>query len=474
METAPNKKTFTPLTGGILAELSSIVGGRHVKTDPDLLEKYSRDETRGYVFPPEAVVSAATAGEVVRVMRLANERNFPVTPRGAGTGLSGGALPVRGGVVLSLERMNQILSIDRPNMTAAVQPGVITAQFQTALAEECLFYPPDPASSDSCSMGGNVAENAGGARCLKYGTTKDYVLALEVVLPRGEVIRAGAQVAKDVTAYNLVGLITGSEGTLGIITEITVRVLELPRYKTDLLVPFKNLDDAPRCVTEILRRGILPAAIEFMDNASIKLSEEFLKRSIPHHEAAAHLIFEVDGSNPEITSCEAEEIGKICDSFGAFDVFAAEDAPSQKRLWEGRRAIVEAANARGEMNEILDIVVPKSRIPDAVRMIHEKSSARKLPCCAFGHVGDGNVHAVVMQGIYDRGAWMNVVHEVNSEIYSAAVAMGGRITAEHGIGLAKKDYLALTLTPAEIEIMKAIKQAFDPNGILNPGKIFPE
>jgi glycolate oxidase len=457
----------------VIKRLKDIVGEKSLLTDDEKMEKYSRDETMGYQFFPDAVVMVERAEEVSKVLRLAGDYSIPVTPRGLGTGLSGGCLPIHGGIVLSLERMNQILDIDQENLMVVTQPGVITGELHRTVEQQGLFYPPDPASLDSCSIGGNIAEGSGGPRAVRYGTTKDYVCGLEAVLPTGEIISSGGKVVKDVTGYNVTQLLIGSEGTLAVITKMILRLIPKPRMKVDLLAPFDDLSSAARAVSAILQEKTVPTAIEFMDRAAIELAEKYLKRKVPFDNAAAHLLIQLDGNRREDFEHGMDLVGEVCKRFGAWDLLVADQTPAQTRLWEGRRCIFEAANRIGGVYETMDVVAPRNRIADLVKsaeVIAEKSHLN--PLCV-GHVGDGNVHVLYFKRDGMEGEeWTRQIKLATESLYRATLDMGGKITAEHGIGLTRKPYLTLDLNDAQMGLLRGIKKVFDPKGILNPGKIF--
>ncbi len=419
---------------------------------------------------PDLVVFPETAEEISSILRLANEEKFFVVPRGAGSGMSGGALPVRGGVILAFSRMNRILSIDTENLVAEVQPGVVTAKFHSAVEKKGLFYPPDPASSDFSTLGGNVAECAGGPRAVKYGVTRDYVLGLRAVLPTGEKIRTGVRTAKGVVGYDLTRLITGSEGTLAVITEITLKLLPLPETEKTAIAWFDRMEDAAETVSEIIRRGIVPRNIEFMDNASIVCVENHLKIGLPV-DAGAMLIMAVDGSSNEVET-GVGKLAEICRSKGATKFRAAADDVEAKEIWRARKAISPALFQYGpdKINE--DIVVPRNRIPDMVRKIKELREKTGLKIVAFGHAGDGNIHFNVMLDKRDKAVLLETEKTVEI-LFDYTLALGGTISGEHGVGITKAPYLKKEIGPAELALMKNIKKTFDPNGILNPGKIFP-
>ncbi len=456
----------------VVEKLIRILGKEAVFTGEADRADYAADETSDLRFLPEVVVKPSSAGEIGGVMRLANEENIPVTPRGAGTGVSGGALPVFGGVLISMERMNRILEIDGDNLMVTTQPGVITGTLQKTVEESGFFYPPDPASLESCSIGGNVAECAGGPRAVKYGVTGDYVRGLEVVLPSGEIISIGGKLVKNVTGYNLIGLLVGSEGTLAVVTRIVLQLLPLPRKKVDLLVPFHSLEAAARTVSEIIRRQVIPAAVEFMEREAIHYAEQYLKMDIPFHDAEAQLLIEIDGQKSEELEQSYEMIGKILLENGAYDVFVADNSPAQRRLWDVRRSILEALKAASPILCGLDVVVPRMAIPALIAELRKISQRHGFQIVCFGHVGDGNVHVDILKKDVEYARWKQVMPVIVGDTFNAVLSLGGMLTGEHGVGLTRKKYLPQALGPAQVELLRQIKRAFDPRHILNPGKIF--
>jgi len=456
-----------------LDELRQIVGAADLLVSREDREPYSHDEVVGLGSYPEAVVKPTTAEQIARIVRLACREKIPVTPRGAGTGLSGGAVPLAGGIVLSLEKMNRILEIDSRNLMAVVEPGVITGDLHRAVEAEGLFYPPDPASLDSCSIGGNIAENSGGPRAVKYGVTADYVCGLEAVLPTGEIVTSGGKLVKNVTGYNLVQLLVGSEGTLAVVTRIILRLLPLPKARIDLLIPFGSIETAAATVSEIIRNRLVPTTIEFMERDSIEACEALLEKELPFSHAAAHLLIQLDGNDSDQVEADAQKVGAICMKNGAADLLVAQDRPTRDRLWSARRQLLDAVRNLSPVIHMEDIVVPRSEIPallSGVKKISEKHSVRII---SYGHAGDGNVHVNVLKESLDDEAWLALVPLVDEEIYALALALGGMISGEHGIGATRKEHLAAALCQPQIDVMRKVRAAFDPEGILNPGKIFP-
>jgi glycolate oxidase len=467
---------FNKVDQNITDILRAIVGPGGIDVDPEKLENFGHDETPLYHSTPEIVVHPADTDQVVRVMKLACAKMIPVTPRGGGTSLSGGAVPVHKGIVLALDRMNRIKEVDITNLMVVTEPGVITADLGKELARHGLFFPPDPVSLESCTIGGNVAECAGGPRAMKYGVTKNYVTGLEVVLADGEIVRYGGKLLKNVAGYDFVNLMVGSEGTLGIVTEITLEVLPQPKAVVDLLIPFNRIGDAAGFALEIIKQGKVPAAIEFMDGPSIRLVEKFLARPVPFNDADCYTIVELDGYDPETIRKSYEKIGELALAMGARDVLVGDNTPDREKIWEPRKKIGEALKTLKKILCREDLVVPKSRIPDLINRLDELARKSNAELYAFGHFGDGNIHTDF--AVDDRGDKKTIdaamVKKLRGDIYRITVDLGGTITAEHGIGLSKKDFLDLALDSSTIEKMRQIKKIFDPTGILNPGKIFPD
>ncbi|MCL7455462.1 MAG: FAD-binding protein [Anaerolineae bacterium] len=467
------KEMYRPVTTQIVEALCQIVGQGDVLVDREALEAYSHDETVGLRAEPEVVVRVTSAAQVSQVFKLAQAQRIPVTPRGAGYGLSGGAVPVQGGIVLSTEKMNRILEIDPQNLMVTVEPGVITGDLHRAVEAEGLFYPPDPASLDSCTIGGNVAEGAGGPRAVKYGTTRDYVCGLEAVLPSGEIISSGGKLVKNATGYSLVQLLVGSEGTLAVVTKIILRLLPLPKVQVDLLVPFDDFQAAADTVSDIIGHRILPTALEFMEQDSILAVERLLGKEVPYDDAAAHLLIQLDGNTPAAVDADMELVGDLCLGHGARDVLVAKDRPTRERLWEARRMIIEALNHESPVNHMEDVVVPRAAIHHLLRGIKAIGRDRGVRIVNFGHAGDGNVHINVLKDDLSGEEWAALVPGITEEIYRLALSLGGTITGEHGIGATRRQYLPMALDGVQIELMRHIRDLFDPNRILNPGKIFP-
>ncbi len=453
--------------------LRGIVGGENVLVGEEALEPYTHDETVGLRANPEVVAKVTNAQQVSEVLKLAQRERIPVTPRGAGYGLSGGAVAVLGGIVLSLEKMNRILEIDHENLMVTVEPGVITGDIHRVVEAEGLFYPPDPASLDSCSIGGNIAEGAGGPRAVKYGSTKDYVCGLEAVLPSGEIVTMGGKLVKNVTGYSLIQLLIGSEGTLAVVTKIILRLLPLPKVQVDLLVPFDDFQAAADTVSDIIAHRILPTTIEFMEQDSILAVERLLQKTVPFNDAAAHLLIQLDGNLQEAVDSDMEMVGDLCLEHGARDVLVAKDRPTRERLWEARRMIIDALNHESPVNHMEDVVVPRAEIHRLLRGIKEIARQHDVRIVNFGHAGDGNVHINVLKDDLPDERWDALVPKITEQIYRLALSLGGMITGEHGIGATRRRYLSLALDEAQIDLMRQIRGAFDPNRILNPGKVLP-
>jgi glycolate oxidase len=464
---------YERVTPRVVEALREIVGADDVFVDAESLEAYAHDETVGLRADPDVVVRVTSAQQVAEIFRLAQRERVPVTPRGAGHGLSGGSVPVQGGIVLSTERMNRILEIDRENLMVTVEPGVITGELQRAVEEEGLFYPPDPASLDSCSIGGNIAENAGGPRAVKYGVTRHFVCGLEAVLPSGDIITCGGKLVKNVTGYDLAQLLTGSEGTLAIVTKIILRLIPLPKVQIDLLVPYDDFQAAADTISEIIAQRIVPTTIEFMERDSLLAVEELLQKELPHDDAAAHLLIQLDGNRWEEVDADVEVVGELCLEHGARDVLVAKDSRNRDRLWQARRSIIDALNHASPINHMEDVVVPRAAIPALLKGIKEIAGRHDVRIINFGHGGDGNVHVNVLKDDVPDDRWQALVPLVAEEIYQLTLSLGGMITGEHGIGATRRRYLPLALDDAQIEVMRRIRGAFDPNRILNPGKIFP-
>ncbi len=463
------------ITPEILQKLTDILGAAFVFTDQETRNHYGHDETEDYVFPPNVVLKPANAQEIAAILKVANDYKIPTTPIGARTGLSGGALCIYQGIGVSTERLNKIITIDEQNLQVVVEPAVITQVLREAVAEKGLFYPPDPSSQGSCWIGGNVAENAGGARAVKYGVTKDYVLNLEVVLPTGEIIWTGANTLKNSTGYNLTQLMVGSEGTLGIITKIVMKLLPKVNHNVLMLVPFYNATQACEAVSAIFRAGIVPSALEFMERDAIDWTLKYNSNINVNvnEKVQAHLLIEVDGNYPEILMQEAEKIMTVLEQFEIDEVLFADTEDQKNALWKMRRSVAEAVKANSIYKEE-DTVVPRYELPKLLKGIKEIGAKYGFKSVCYGHAGDGNLHVNIIKGTMSDEDWNTKVTNGIREIFELTVALKGTLSGEHGIGLVQKNYMDIAFSKVHLELLERIKFVFDPNNILNPGKIFPD
>jgi glycolate oxidase len=467
--------TTSQITEQVLVKLSAIVSESFVFTDLETRNHYGHDETEDFVFPPGVVVKPGTPQEVAAILIMANEERIPVTPIGARTGLSGGALSVYEGIGLSMERFNKILHIDEQNLQVTVEPAVITQVLRESVAEKGLFYPPDPSSQGSCWIGGNVAENAGGARAVKYGVTKDYVLNLEVVLPNGEIIWTGANTLKNSTGYNLTQLMVGSEGTLGIITKIVMKLLPKNTHNILMLVPFFKADEACEAVSAIFRAGIVPSALEFLERDAIDWAIRYVEgvNVDIKPEIQAHLLIEVDGNYPDILFQEAEKIMGVVEQFQIDEILFADTEVEKNALWKMRRSVGEAVKSNSVYKEE-DTVVPRYELANLLNGIKRIGKKYGFQSVCYGHAGDGNLHVNIVKGDLSDEAWDTEVTKGIREIFELTVSLKGTLSGEHGIGYVQKNYMDIAFNNAQLQLMKGIKDVFDPKGILNPGKIFPD
>lgn len=449
----------------IIHELQAILGKERCLTTQEDLVVYSHDVYGG--SQPDVVVLPITTEEVSKVMKVASREKIPVTPRGSASGLSGMCVPARGGIVMAMSKMNRILEINPEDRLAIVEPGVITQDFQETVEGMNLFYPPDPASQSICQIGGNVASNAGGPRCVKYGVTRDYLLGLEAVLPSGEVIRTGGRPIKNVTGYDVTRLLCGSEGTLAVITKVILKLISKPEARRTLLVAFRSIDDASVTVSKIMAAGILPRALELMDDKYIQITEKLFKLGLPL-EAAALLIIEVDGY-AETVDRQAQIAKQFCEAQNAFDIKLAQNDAEADKLWTARKVGSVALYRLSKTMLVEDATVPLSKIPAMVKKINEVSEKYRVPVYLLAHAGDGNMHPLITYDP-DNKEEAERVDQAVREIFEASIALGGTLSGEHGIGLAKKAFLPLEVSPAEVQVWKNIKKSFDPDGILNPGK----
>jgi glycolate oxidase len=463
------------ISADILRQLKNIVGAHSVFTDYETRNHYGHDETEDYVFPPGVVVKPASTAEISEIMKLANTHKIPVTPIGGRTGLSGGALSIRQGIGLSTEKLNSIIAIDEQNLQVITEPAVITQVLREAVAEKNLFYPPDPSSQGSCWIGGNVAENAGGARAVKYGVTKDYVLNLEVVLPTGEIIWTGANTLKNATGYNLTQLMVGSEGTLGVITKIVLKLLPKNTHSVLMLVPFFQAKQACEAVSAIFRAGITPSALEFMERDAIDWTLKYIDglNVTVGQEVQAHLLIEVDGNYPDILFAEAEKIMAVVEQFAIDEVLFADTDEQKNALWKMRRSVAEAVKANSIYKEE-DTVVPRYELPKLLTGIKQIGNTYGFQSVCYGHAGDGNLHVNIIKGTMTDENWHTQVTKGIQEIFELTVTLKGTISGEHGIGFVQKNYMDIAFSQVHLQLMRNIKQVFDPNGIMNPGKIFPD
>jgi glycolate oxidase len=463
---------FTPINQKIIKELSRISGNQNVFTDQESIFKYSKDETEDLSFYPDVVIKPKNVMEISAILKYCNEHHIPVTPRGGGTGLSGGALPVHGGVVLTLERFNKIIDIDERNLQATVEPGVITEEFMNAVAEKGLLYPVDPSSKGTCFIGGNMAHGSGGPRVVKYGTIREYVLNFEVVLPNGEIIWTGANTLKYASGYNLTQLMIGSEGTLGIITKIVVKLIPQPKHNILLLASFPSNEDACAAVSSIFRAGITPSAVEFMERKGVEWVVEYdgINFNIDPR-AEAYLLIEVDGSNIDLLFGDCEVINEVLEHHKCIEVLFADSSAQKEELWKMRRTMAVSVKSNSVYKEE-DTVVPRAELPKLIKGIKDIGDKFGFDSICYGHAGDGNLHVNIIKGNMSDEDWNNKLKDGIREIFELTVALGGTISGEHGIGLVQKEYMSIKYSEIHLNLMRGIKKVFDPNGILNPDKIF--
>lgn len=462
------------LTAEHITRFKKIVGESFVLYDEESIRHYGHDETENLYFPPEVVIKPRTAEEISGILKICHTDKIPVTPRGAGTGLSGGALPHLGGVLLSTERMNSILQIDERNLQVTTEPGVITEILQNTVKEKGLFYPPDPASRGSCFIGGNISENSGGPKAVKYGVVKDYVLNLEMVLPTGEIIWTGANVLKNSTGYNLTQLVVGSEGTLGIVTKIVLRLIPHPKFDLLMLVPFRNLEAAGDAVSAIFRAGFTPSAMELVEINALRIVSRMVESSaVPvTDDTEAHLIIEVDGNDMDVLMKEMEAIGELLSHYDIGEIYFADDAQQKAELWKLRRKVAEAVKLDGYTIEE-DTVVPRAELPALIRGVKEVGRKHDFGVVCYGHAGDGNLHIRIKKEGIPNSHDNPVMTAALRELFELVYKLGGTISGEHGIGLIQKPYMNIVFRDTQLRLMRDIKKSFDPNNILNAGKIFP-
>ena len=455
----------------IIQQLKEIVGDKNVETSSMSLYSYSYDATPGFQKIPDAVVTPHNTEEISEIIKLCNENKIPITPRGSGTNLSAGTTPLKGGVVMLFKHMDKILEIDEQNLTATVQPGVITKELIERVEEKGLLYPPDPSSMNISTIGGNINENSGGLRGLKYGVTRDYVLGLKIVLPNGDIIQTGGKLAKDVAGYDLTRLFVGSEGTLGVITEAILKLIPMPEHKKTLLATYEDIDDAARTVSSIIENRIIPATLEFMDQSTVEVVEEYNQIGLPT-DAKAILLIEQDG--PEfVVNRDIERIASICEKLNAATVSIAKNQEEADSLTTARRSTLSTIARLRPTTFLEDATVPRSQVAPMVKAINKIAIKYDIKICTFGHAGDGNLHPTVPTDVRNKEEFHRV-EQAFADIFEKAVELGGTITGEHGIGAMKAPYLKLKLGEEGIQAMKGIKHSFDPNNIMNPGKLFFE
>jgi len=464
---------YSKITPNDVDFFKSILGESFVRVDAESLAKYGHDETEDLIFSPEIVLKPENTNQVSEILTYCNAHKIPVTPQGARTGLSGGALPLYGGVALSMERFNRIIEIDSLNGQVTVEPGVITEVLQRTVAEQGLFYPPDPASKGSCFIGGNLAENSGGPKAVKYGVTNEYVLNLEIVLASGEVCWTGANVLKNATGYNLTQLIVGSEGTLALITKAVLKLIPHPKRNMLMLVPFPSAEKACEAVSAIFQDGITPSGMEFMERDALIWTANFIHDHsivIPDN-VQAHLLIEVDGNDEQVLMNDCEAIMNVVERFGALEILFADDQAKKDQLWNLRRKVGEAVKSQSIYKEE-DTVVPRYRLPKLLAGVKEIGKKYGFHSVCYGHAGDGNLHINIIKGELSDQTWEHELPIAIREIFELTVGLGGTISGEHGIGYVQKSYMDIPFSTVELNLMKGIKKLFDPNSILNPGKIF--
>ncbi len=463
---------FNTITDTLLSQISAIVGAENCFVDADQLEKYSHDETEDLVHYPEVVTRPVNTEQISQLMKLCNEHFIPVTPRGGGTGLSGGALAVHGGLLISMEKFNRIIQIDERNLQATVESGVITEEFMNAVAEKDLFYPVDPSSKGTCFMGGNVAHGSGGPRVVKYGTIREYVLNLEIVLPDGEIIWTGANTLKYASGYNLTQLMIGSEGTLGIITKIVLKLIPRPVNNLVMLASFPGNEEACAAVSAVFRAGIIPSTFEFMERRGIEWVMEYDNFQFDlKDEAEAFLMIEVDGNDMDVLMSDCEKINGVLEEKGCTDVLFADTFAQKEAIWRMRRTMPLSVKSNSIYKEE-DTVVPRAELPALIRGIKEIGSRYGFESVCYGHAGDGNLHVNIIKGNMTDLDWNTKLKEGVREIFELTVSLGGTISGEHGIGSVQMEFMEIKYSPVHLSLMRGIKSVFDPNGILNPGKIF--
>jgi len=476
-----NTKTSAPnqsLSNELISCFRTIVGESYLIVDEELRTEYGHDKTEDYLFLPDLVLKPGTPEEISDILKICNQYNIPVTPRGAGTGLAGGAIPVQKGVVISMERFNKILEIDELNLQATVEPGVITEVFQNAVKAKGLFYPPDPASKGSCFLGGNLANNSGGPKAVKYGVTRDYVLNMQVVLPTGEIIWTAANVLKNSTGYNLTQLMCGSEGTLGIITKIVFKLRGFPQKNVLLFIPFVTNEEACKAIAAIFVEGITPSGMEFFEREAALKTYAYCDKVLNSPVTTklidgmdAYLLCELDGNDEEVLMRDAERVMTVVEKFQSGEVLFAESNAQKEELWKVRKNISPAVNWY-TLTKSDDVVVPRNNLPKLIKGIKEIGKQYNFNTVCFGHLGDGNLHVNILKEDISEHDWETKIPEGIGEIFKLTVSLGGTLSGEHGIGIAKRPYMPIAMSEVNLNLMRGIKKVFDPNGILNPGKIF--
>ena len=464
--------SYSPITSEFISQLKNLMGEAFVLTQQSELAAYAQDETEDLTYFPEVVVKPHTAEEISQVLKWCNEYNVPLTPRGAGTGLSGAALPIYGGLLLSMERFNSILEIDEQNLQARVQSGVITEVFMNAVEDKGLYYPVDPSSKGSCFLGGNVAHGSGGPRVVKYGTIREYILNLKVVLPTGEIIWTGANTLKFASGYNLTQLFIGSEGTLGIVTEIVVKLIPKPAQNVLLLASFTSNEQACEAVSAIFRAGITPSAVEFMERKGVEwvMKNDGVVFDLKD-QVAALLLIELDGPSLDTLYETGEQLNAVLEQYHCVEVLFADTTSQKEELWRMRRTMAVSVKANSVYKEE-DTVVPRAALPQLIAGIKRIGFAYGFESICYGHAGDGNLHVNILKGNMSEEDWQHKLKKGIAEIFELTVSLGGTLSGEHGIGLVQKEYMHLKFSEVHLNLMRHIKQVFDPQGILNPGKIF--
>lgn len=463
--------SYRKLTAEDLRRLQEICSCERLYSGADIHDDFCHDEMVEYgKYTPELVIEASNTAEVAAIMKYACQNNLPVTPRGSGTGLCGGAVSIHGGIILSLAKMNRVLEIDEENMTVTTEPGVLLMDLAKTVADHDLLYPPDPGEK-SATIGGNVMTNAGGMRAVKYGVTRDYVRGMEVVLPDGEIIEVGGKVAKNSSGYSLKDLFIGSEGTLGIITRLTLKLIPLPKRTVSLLVPFNDLEACIETVSKIIKAKAVPTAVEFMEKEVIEAAEKYLGKSFPDKSADAYLLLTFDGNSAAEIERQTDQAAQICLEAGAIDVLISDTEERQESIWSARGAFLEAIKSSTPAMDECDVVVPRNQVARFVKYVKELERTHKIRIRSFGHAGDGNLHVYVCKDDLSDLEWKQRLDPVMQAMYDKAIELKGQVSGEHGIGHAKVEFLRKSVGKTQMNLMKGIKQAFDPQNILNPGKV---